>query len=908
MFGGIFFASGPFAGGLVKVTAAAINLAANVTISLTASAALPPTHFTAAATITITARGDLVVPIITTPGIAIDGVPVTGRVRLAGVTIRDILNDAPNTCTFTIEGTAPAIGQSVRVVMGNRLLFAGAVQTVDASYESKPTQLAWHVTAIDDTAAANARRPFGTWIGASATEIAQSLTATFAPGFSAAGIALGLPPVTIVFDGADTFIACLARLATAVGGYCKVDDHTVYLFISDTANPPQPIDETHRFLASPPITSDTDSSQLRTRVYGRGYGERIPADVAPGESLVPIQDGTQFPPLGGLAILATTADGAQSEKVAYTSVELKGGGTLVGPGAGPTIAPVLGIAPGAGVTNGHHDVSVVFITAAGKSLAGPAAAIDVPVFPPPTTAPAAGAATSGTGPDQGSHDYAASFVTSFGETLPSPISNAVSTSATVGELAPPGTTVAALPSAGGSLDDGYHEYVTTLVNANGETTPGGQSVAYQVAAPNRSINLTLVPTGPAGTTARKIYRRSGIGGVGTFKFNATIPDNTTTTYLDTKPNSALGADAPTANTTGTAVQRIPVSSIPIGPAGVTARNLYRRFNGAGSFRLVTTIANNTGTTFTDAVANSALGAAALSTPTAVGNQIVATIPRGASAVTARELYMSPVGSSVRKLALVVNDNLTTSVTITIADAALAAQPVEPIADTSGLQQPNGQVNPGSTVLPVAAAATFRAGGGWVILAGGQVVRYSAISGQTLTGIPPTGAGAITTTVLYGQQAIPSPMLVGVTGIVKATLKGSAVSIWVQRDDLLAQAEHAARTGGDGIVEFLIVDTGRGLEALTARCDADLKLFARPIVTVAYATRDLNTKSGKTVDIDLASPAIVATLTIQEVTITEIGIAPGLPPRYSVKASSVRFSLEDTLRRLVAGGPIVGGSS
>jgi len=391
-------------------------------------------------------------------------------------------------------------------------------------------------------------------------------------------------------------------------------------------------------------------------------------------------------------------------------------------------------------------------------------------------------------------------------------------------------------------------------------------------------------------------------GAGIYGLVATINNNTATTHQDAA--ASIGAEAPTSNTTGTAVQRIPVSNIPLGPAGVTQRKLYRRFNGAGTFKLVTTIANNTGTTFNDTIANSALGANALTTATAVGNRIKATIPIGPAAVIARELYMSPVANQIRRHIGTINDNVLPSLDITNSDASIANGVLEPTADTSGLQQPNGQVNPGAAVLPVASAAPFRSSGGWATLAGGQTIRYSGITGQSLSGIPASGSGAILTTVLYGQQALPAPMLIGVTGLTRPMLKGSAVHIWIQRDDLLAQAEHAARTGGDGIVEFLIVDARRGVDSLADRWEADLALCSRPIVTISYATRDLKTKSGKPIVVNLPPPlSIVQTLTIQEVTITEIDIAPGLAPRFTVKASSVRFSLEDTLRRLIAVGPV-----
>ena len=151
----------------------------------------------------------------------------------------------------------------------------------------------------------------------------------------------------------------------------------------------------------------------------------------------------------------------------------------------------------------------------------------------------------------------------------------------------------------------------------------------------------------------------------------------------------------------------------------------------------------------------------------------------------------------------------------------------------------------------------------------------------------------------GQQALPSPMLLGVAGVSVPLLKGSAVHIWVQRDDLEAQADQRARAGGDGIIEYVLVDMRRGLESLTDRCDADLAMFARPIVTVAYATHDVKTKSGKPITITLPGFTVPGSLVIQDVTITDFERAENLSPRYTVRASTVRFSLEDTLRRIIA---------
>jgi hypothetical protein len=1001
-----------------------------------ASASFLPPTMAGAAGVTFGTRATMVPsPRETQAGITLDGVDIRPRVRMKGLTIHDILNDAPNTAALVIEGEEPQVGQALRITLneGARVLFAGQLQTVDESFDARPAHPAWSCTAIDDTARANAKRPFGTYVEVSASLIAADITGQCAPSFVLSGITPGLPPVSIVFDGSDTFIAALSRLATSIGGYCKVEDATVYLFQVDTETTPDPIDAAHCFMFTPRIRANVDSSQLRTRVYGKGYGEALTADVLAGEDLIPLTNGSQFPP-SGAAIVGTTPDGAQSERLTYTAMEPSEGGTLVGPGARPSTPPALGLAAGAGVDTGDHDVAVVFVTASGKSLPGPLASIHVGVLAPPASAPVADVAQPGTGPDQGSHDYVASFVTGFGETTPSPVSNAIATNAGVGQVAAPGSPFASalvepgpqpstfdaqyqitfinalgetegghlhssaratgpgFPAAaglgwtsaaavtGGSLTPSTnYDYLVTWVCANGfETGPntagtsvfvpsdknaiaisgifpaghsdarvtkmrlyrtkaGGGGTFYRLAEftlpvpssytdttadsslgaacpmvpngtdPGCKVQVTSIPIGPAGVTGRKIYRRPGATGIA--KYVATISNNTATSFLDTVLDASLGADIPGSNTTGTAVQRIPLSSIPLGPPGVTARKLYRRFNGAGTFKLVTTLANNTATTFLDSVPNSALGAAALSTPTAIGNQIaVADIPIGATGVTSRELYMSPVGASARKLALVIGNNTATTATITASDATLAGAAAEPSADTSGLQQPQGQVNPGSAFLLVASTAPFRGAGGWVTLPGGQTIRYTGISGSNLTGVPTAGPGSITTAVIYGAPAVPTPMLVGAAGLTKPLAKGASIHIWVQRDHLLAQAEHAARTGGDGIVEYLLVDMRRGLTSLTARCDAELELFARPLVEVNYATRDLKTKSGKLITIDLASPSIHETLTIQEVTITEIDIVPNLAPRFTVKASSVRFSLEDTLRRLVSGGLIVGGST
>lgn len=115
----------------------------------------------------------------------------------------------------------------------------------------------------------------------------------------------------------------------------------------------------------------------------------------------------------------------------------------------------------------------------------------------------------------------------------------------------PGAPTVGLAGAGaGNLSDGDYTYVVTLVNANGETHEGSESATVTVAdhTSDGQIDLSSIPIGAAGTTARKIYRTEAGGSA--HKLVATINDNTTTSYRDNVADADLGATAPTENTTG----------------------------------------------------------------------------------------------------------------------------------------------------------------------------------------------------------------------------------------------------------------------------------------------------------------------------------------------------------------------
>ena len=836
--------------------------------------------------------------------ILVDGVDMRGRVLYQSVTITDRLNDDPNDCALTFYGAAPHVGQSLRILLDSnapRILFTGELQTVDTSYRGRPETVVYPAHAVDDMARANRRRPLMVFTDVSASIVARTLIETYAPGFSTAGVEADLPPVSVIFDGSEAGLkGCLTQVAKLIGGYWYFEDRTLYLFLTAPGTPPDPIDDTPgRFLHDPPITRTIDKSQVRTRVYGKGMSTTIAATVDAGAPIVAVREAVMFNPLGGQAIAGTTPDGAASEVLRYTGVQAGGGGGLVGPGAAPSAVPALGLRDGAGVESGRHEYAITFLTAAGESLPGPRGAITVGPMDPPASAPVPGAPTAGGAMDPGTYVYVASFVTAIGETAYGAVSAPVTIGAAIPTAPTPNFVVNVGPWAP-YLENGTYRYAYGYQTAQGSTIPGPVQVITMSGNPTTpgagkafEMSSDAVRSSHPSVTHINVYRTDK--NLTQLQFLGQIPNSAGIWFVDSG-NRVLGAHAPTVDTSGVA-RSVPLTGIPIGGANVTARRIYRWNGIAPAARLVTTIANNTATTFTDTLAQASLGADAPTVNTALANQVAVALALGGSGVTGRKVYRSIANGSALLLVATVADNITTQLVDSAADATLGA--AAPLVDTSGLAQPSGQVGAGGTVLIVANAAAFALEGGWAVIGNGeQVIRYAGRSANSLTGIPPTGSGAIVASVSYNSTVTASPALVGVTGLTRALLRASPIHVWVQRDDLAAQAYMASLDGhGDGVYEHIVHDDRRSETSLAEICDAQLAQFSRPIATVRYACRDPKTKSGQPVAITLATPAISETLVIHEVTIAQLGVK-GLRPTFTVQASSVRQSFEAVLRMLI----------
>lgn len=201
---------------------------------------------------------------------------------------------------------------------------------------------------------------------------------------------------------------------------------------------------------------------------------------------------------------------------------------------------------------------------------------------------------------------------------------------------------------GGNLAGGVHQCFYTFVDNSGLETGPSPIQTIEVTAGNK---LTwTVETGPANNTSmRKLYRKSP--GSTDFKLVGLLNDNTTTTFTDNIADNLMGelqkikyavlnppSSAPSlvsqssgnlsagkhacfytfVDYNGNESAKSPISEINIsanykiqwtvsvGPVGTTQRKLYRKSPGSGDFKLVTTINDNTTTTFVDNVVDGSL--------------------------------------------------------------------------------------------------------------------------------------------------------------------------------------------------------------------------------------------------------------------------------------------------------------
>lgn len=824
---------------------------------------------------------------------------ITPHVRIAAMQIQDLLNDAPNTCSFTVDTTAPVVGEDVKIGLGDlggsRRLFAGTIDTVTQIYEGGlAVNRAWQVTCQDYIRTLNRRKVRVRYGQQSATAIALDLIARYATGFTVVGIVAALPTVTGGIDFTDEDVmAALKRLAARIGGYTDVDyAKDVQLFLTDVRDAPDDLVAGSRTLmADPPVTYSVDLTQIRTRVFVEGYGVSVTVGVPVGSTTLPVQDAAPY------VDAAVVVSGPQ--RIAYTGVATGGYGALVGTTVTPTNGPTVTKRAGTGLTAGTVGWATTFKTAAGETLPGPVTSVVMGGAVDPPVAPS-GVKQLGGSLSAGAYQWKLAHVDAGGnETL----CGTASASLTMDEVAAPTTIGTASRTSGSATKTyGYKYTFRNHADPTRETVPSPAATVVSANYPNVKLTRSGVQSPPSGFD-RVFYRTVADGSTyllmpGTS--DGFYSDDADYFYDTTQWDASLGAAAPSSST---AIYRSALLTLPTtGPLGVVTLRIYRTATGGSTFKKVADVSIGTAT-YLDTLADASLGSTELGAATSLYLAAdVSNIAIGPATTTGRGNYRTIAGGSTLKLQSSFANNTSTTLTDTTADGSLGA--TAPATDTSGLVTQTGEVAAGSTSMLVTSTAPFRAAGGWAFI-GSLPIFYTGISGTSLTGIPATGVGALNTTVRYAVEVVAASMLTGIPAsgagaILYGILAGDAVNILVQCDDTVAQAALATMEGGDsdGIYEHVIQDRRLAFAEAQAVGNADLALFAYPLVTLRYATRDRKTRSGKTVHLDLPSLGLAAgDYVIQQVIIDQIGTAGNTYPRYTVVASSSRFSFQDVLRRL-----------
>jgi hypothetical protein len=133
---------------------------------------------------------------------------------------------------------------------------------------------------------------------------------------------------------------------------------------------------------------------------------------------------------------------------------------------------------------------------------------------------------------------------------------------TIAQSAPLAAPLVSLAGVAGVITPGTHSYKVSFMTALGETDPGPASIVLTTTAGNGQVNLSQIPLGDRTTIQRKIWRTAANGS--TYKLLHTIPDNTTTDYLDNSQDALLGGDAPSAGANSTHLT-IPLASNSLKP-------------------------------------------------------------------------------------------------------------------------------------------------------------------------------------------------------------------------------------------------------------------------------------------------------------------------------------------------------
>lgn len=940
--------------------------------------------------------------------------PMVGQVwdgtlrRDPEITIHDAYNDSPNISSFTDE-EEPQLGANVQLDMGDGIgvLAGGLVQATLMRYEGLKEQLVWDATIADHKWLLNKRRPFGCFYDVSATTIALSLIADYAPSdYSGAGVALDLPKISVEFNGQLNFTECFSKICSLINGKCRVDKNKViHLFQFEAVSPPDPINDANiDLLRDIPITLHKDISQIRNRVFVRGAFAHLLVD----------ESGQGIEYVGGQI-------GGRPGAVSAVPVnfELEGGSDTI-----PTVGDIVIITVVVGSVGRNPACAISGYTALGQlNVAGADYDTSMNVswkrmgvvpdtsFTLPSSGNVADAQSYTVQVFRDVHATAPLDVTSIGltgvgtarpdpaEVTPSSLGAVIVVCAggasSVGEsyISPVNfesdfLTGNVVDTTNAMIGSGYARWTSSSPVDPSQYGGGSNSLTDSWAAytivlrPAVSIAFSDVPV-QLQVDGKDIFNPSG----GQIIIGCQIANYTGVTEsliypppdasAFTPPTCGANADNTSAGVIKTRV-RYSVAFIingkesqrgnnnheftygnPTGEilqasaAGMSSFSAFVRLPGEGfipyggsEYQLGA--ADSLGGIMTNGMAIG-VGVDGSGIPGALRFEGIGTLgdPRLTQLIFWRRSLVSlpgdpQIGQYMHEAGRIANG--ATEWIDTKSDESLGNL-IPPIGevrvDANGKKTPPILVNsgenytgsrsfiwgiasgpPGTTARKIYRQEAYNdnfVSADWTepelcmtinnnIYIGGQLGVVGQV-GEAIEDTKPTRVFSWQRTANRGPTLLGPPpqqprrvfILQNVTGLTHPVREGDEVAIWMQVEDFPSQLAMATIEGGDGIHEYIILDdTLRSDAELLRRGNAELTLFKDPIWTVTYSTWDMKSISGASVQFNLTNPPIVADLLITDVTVDKIHVfgdnESSHRPRYSVTASSVKFTLDDLLRR------------
>jgi hypothetical protein len=562
--------------------------------------------------------------------VPVGGAPGTGF-EIEGAAIQHALNDQTDTASLRVRGVNALAGQLVTVTNGDQdtthRLFRGRILETTVGYESLAINPTRDLRCVDSTWLMQRRKVLATYVNQSASVIATDLLTRFCRGITGGQIAPNLPILDTITFTNEALPQCLTAICERIGGSWFVDfNDDLHLFLTESEQAAPITDATPR--GARDLALAEDLSQVATRIIGRGGGVGAAIDVAAGATEIPVDEGdavSWYSTAGGLVETGT-------QVLSYTGVKGRGAvGALVGTGNTPTTPLTVSGLSGAGLGTGTYGYAETFTNASGETLPGPIRSVAIGGTAPTLKVIAARSFGSSGWPSGmtpgGRYSWRVALLYGGGGYALGPPTPTYTVDFYPWEIGvgmrtiDPVTGFAYYPSL---MTGGVAEIIQTQIY---RTTNGGVTWyaerSYDGVAATASgwlltadqwtddaiVNRAQYPVGPIATFARTVIRAplsappSGFTGLNLYRTAANGAQlkrlatavNPAVDYIDSAADATLGANVPTADTSGVVASSS--TNIPPGAATmiVTSTAPFVADGGAGWVRVGDLVIRYTGT-------------------------------------------------------------------------------------------------------------------------------------------------------------------------------------------------------------------------------------------------------------------------------------------------------------------------